>query len=87
MTTDPDLHAKPLRPSLDHAPRIDPVHRFFRKRAGTTGGGAEEGRLATVANAGGLYIGVEISFQIVMRRHLVPFAAFLVQTDPLALAP
>jgi hypothetical protein len=34
----------------------------------------------------GVYIGVEIGFQGVVRRHFVPFAAFLVQADPPALA-
>src|SRR5580700_10655719 len=50
------------------------------------GGGAEEGSLAVIAYAGRLYIGVEIGFQVVMRRHLVAFAAFFVQADPPALS-
>jgi hypothetical protein len=51
-----------------------------------TGGGAEEWGLAAFANAGRLYIGVEISFKRVMRRHLMPLAAFFMQPDPPALA-
>ena len=31
-------------------------------------------------------IGVEVGFQVVMRRHLMPLAAFLMQPDPPALA-
>ena len=40
--------------ALDHAPGIDPVHRLFGQRAGAAGGGAEEGALAAVADAGRL---------------------------------
>ena len=54
--------------------------------AGAAGGGAEEGALAAVADAGRLYIGVEVGFEVVMRRHLMPLAAFLVQANPPALA-
>jgi hypothetical protein len=53
-----------------------PVGDDFRailfKVSGAAGGGAEEGALAAVADAGCLYIGVEIGFQSVMRRHLMP---------------
>jgi hypothetical protein len=45
----------------------------FRQRAGTTGGGAEQVSLA-VADAGRHDVGVEVGFQIVMRRHLVALA-------------
>ena len=54
--------------------------------AGAAGGGAEEGCLAGVANAGRLYIGVEIGLQIVMGRHFMTLAAFFVQPKPPALA-
>jgi hypothetical protein len=33
-----------------------------------------------------MHVGVEIGFEIVMRRHLVALAAFLVEADPPALA-
>jgi len=42
-------------------------------------GGAEEGGLAGVANASRFDISIEIGLEIVMRRHLMPLAAFLVQ--------
>ena len=42
--------------------------------------------LAPVADASRLDIGVEIGFQIVMRRHLMALAAFLMQADAPALA-
>ncbi len=47
---------------------------------------AEEGALAFLANAGGLDVSIEVGFEIVVRRHLMALAAFLVQTDPPALA-
>ena len=62
------------------------MHRFIGQRAGAAGGGAEQGSLAGVADAGRLDISVEIGFQIVMRRHLMALAAFLVQPHPPALA-
>jgi hypothetical protein len=60
MAADPDFHAKPLCPALDHAPGVDPVHQLVRQRAGATDGGAEEGNFTTVADPGRLYIGIEI---------------------------
>jgi len=86
MTSNPDLHGKPRRAALDHAPGVDPVHRLVRQRAGATGGGAEQGSLAGITETGRLYIGVEIGFEVVVRRHLMPLAAFLMQADPPALA-
>ena len=62
------------------------VHRLVGQRAGAAGGGAEEGALAVVADAGRLDIGVEIGFELVVRRHLMALAAFLVQPHPPALA-
>ena len=72
--------------ALDHAPGVDAVHRLVGQRAGAAGGGAEQGSLAAVADSGRLDIGVEIGFEIVMRRHLMALAAFLMQTHPPALA-
>lgn len=42
--------------ALDHTPGIDSIHRFIRQFPSAAGGGAEEGGLAGVADAGGLYI-------------------------------
>src|SRR5207237_9398552 len=42
MATDPDFHIKPRRAALTHAPRVDPVHRLRRQRAGATGCRTEE---------------------------------------------
>ncbi len=72
--------------ALDHAPSVHPVHRLLGQCAGAAGGGAEEGSLAGIADAGCIYISIKIGFQTVMRRHLVPLAAFLVQADSPALA-
>ena len=72
--------------SLDHPPGVDPVHRFLGQRAGAADGRAEEGSLAAVADAGRLYICVDIGFEIVIRRHFMSLAAFFVQPDPPSLA-
>ena len=74
------------RAPRDHPPGVDAVRGCGGERAGAADGGAEEGGLAAVADAGRLDIGVEIAFQIVMRRLLMPLAAFLMQTDPPTLA-
>ena len=74
------------RAPLDHAPGVHPVHQFLSQRAGTAGGGAEEGSFTCVADSGGLCIRTEISFQVMMRRHFVTLATFLVQPDAPALA-
>jgi len=42
MATDPDFHIKPRRATLNHAPRVYPVHRLRRQRAGATGCRTEE---------------------------------------------
>jgi hypothetical protein len=63
----------------------DWVHGVFAETAGAAPGGAEKGRLPCIADAGGVDVGIEIGLEIVVRRHLMPFAAFLVQPDPPAL--
>ena len=72
---------------LDHAPGIDTVHRLLGQRAGGAGGGTEEGGFAGIADAGGLYIGIEIGFQVVMRRHLMALATFLDAVGPTNACP
>src|SRR5256885_888533 len=42
MATDPDFHIKPRRAALNHAPRVDTVHRLRRQCAGATGCRTEE---------------------------------------------
>jgi hypothetical protein len=49
-------------------------------------GGAKEGALLVADDAGGADVFIEEGFELVMRRHLVALAAFLVQADPTALA-
>src|SRR5208337_4699126 len=86
MAPDPDSRAEIGSAALDHAPCVDTVHRLVGQRAGATGGGAEQGSLAVVADDGGLNVGIKVGFEIVMRRHFMALAAFLVQPDPPALA-
>ena len=58
----------------------------FGQRAGAPARGAEEGVLLRLASPAASQIGVEIGFEIVMRRHLVALAAFFVEAHPPALA-
>ena len=60
----------------DHAPDIDAVHRQRRQRAAMPVGGAEQGSPFRSEQPGRMHVGVEIGFEIVMRRHLVDLAAF-----------
>ena len=46
----------------------------------------EQGIPSRLEQPGRMHVGVEISFEIVMRRHLVDLAAFFVETQPPALA-
>src|SRR5271166_6760321 len=86
VATDAGLQASRSSAALNHVPGIDAVHRSLRQQPRATERRAEEGRLAGVANPGGLGVFVEIGFEVVMRRHLVALAAFFVQSHPPALA-
>ena len=46
----------------------------------------KEGRLRGIADAGGVDVGIEIGLEIMVRRHLMPFAAFFMQSHPPSLA-
>ena len=58
MAADPDPHAEIGGAALDHAPGVDAVHRFVGQHVGAAGGGAEQGSLAVLADAGGLDVGI-----------------------------
>ena len=62
------------------------MHRLGREFAGPAAGGAEEGPLTVVADAGGGEIFVDKGVELVVRRHFVALAAFFVQPYPPALA-
>jgi hypothetical protein len=64
VAADPNPRAEIGCSAPDHAPGIDAVHRLLSQRAGATGSGAEEGNLASIADAGRLYIGIEIGFRV-----------------------
>ena len=72
--------------AADHAPDIDAVHRQRRQRAAMPVGGAEQGSPFRPEQPGSMHVGVEIGFEIVMRRHLMDLAAFFVEAEPPALA-
>jgi hypothetical protein len=54
--------------------------------AGAADGRAEQGALFVTGDGGGTNVLIEEGYEIVMRRHLMPLAAFLVEADPPALA-
>ena len=56
MAADPGARTEFGGAALDHAPGVDLVHGFCGERAGAADGGAEEGGLAALANAGSLDI-------------------------------
>jgi hypothetical protein len=85
VAADLDLHAEFRGAALDHAPGVDPVHRPRRECAGAADGRAEQGTLFVVGDAGGTEVFIEEGFELVVRRHFVALAAFLVKADPPAL--
>jgi hypothetical protein len=82
VAADLDLHAKLPGAALDHAPGVDPVHGRGRERAGAADRGAEQGALVVAGDAGGTNVLIEEGFELVMGRHLVALATFLVEADP-----
>ena len=77
MAANSDPRAEIRSTTLNHAPGVDTIYRFVGQHVGAAGGGAEEGTLAVVTNAGGLDVGIEVGLKVVMRGHLVALAAFL----------
>src|SRR3954469_23480275 len=80
-----------LEPSLggasaDHPIGVDAVHRLTGQGAGSAARGAEEGAFTVVTDAGSHEIFVDKGFGLVMRRHFMVLAAFLVQPHPPAFA-
>jgi len=65
---------------------VHSMHRPVRKHPGSAGHRAEEGGLSVLADPRCGEILVEKLFELVMRRHFVALAAFLVQSQPPALA-
>jgi hypothetical protein len=67
--------------ALDHAPGVDPVHHRRGERPGAADCRAEEGTLVVAGDAGSADVFVEGGFELVVRRHLVALAAFLVVSE------
>src|SRR6516225_1308364 len=80
------LQASLCRAPPDHLIGIHAMHGAVRKHPGSAGRRAEEGSLAVLADPGRSEILVEELLKLVMRRHFVALAAFLVQPQPPALA-
>jgi hypothetical protein len=79
MAAELDLEARFGRAPSDHLIGIDTVHGIFRQPAGLAGGRAEEGGFAVVADAGRGEILINEGLELVMRRHFVALAPFLMQ--------
>jgi len=62
------------------------MQRVIREAPGFAGGRAEEGGLAVAPYAGGLEMFIQELLELVVDRHLVALAAFLMQPEPPALA-
>jgi hypothetical protein len=62
------------------------MHGLAVQLTGPVAGGTEEGTFAILTDAGGLDVFVQKGFEVVVRRHLVVLAAFLVEAHPPALA-
>jgi hypothetical protein len=72
------------RPPTNHAPHIGLHHRPVGQLAGTPLARAEERTFALLRDASRGDVFLKVAVEIVVRRHLVLLAAFLVKTDPAA---
>jgi hypothetical protein len=73
------------RAAADHLVCVDAVHRPVGKDPGSAGRRAEEGGLAAVPDARRIEIFIKELLELVMGRHLVALAAFLIEPQPPAL--
>jgi hypothetical protein len=64
MTSNLDAHAEIRGAALNHAPGVDTVHRLVGQYVGAAGSGAEERAFAILADAGGLYVGVQVGSRL-----------------------
>ena len=76
------LQASFCRASANHLIGIHSMHRPVRQHPGPACRRTEEGGLAFLADPGRSEILVEELLELVMRRHFVALAAFLVQPQP-----
>src|SRR5260370_40237028 len=70
----------------DHLVGIDAMHRPLSQDPGSADCRAEQGGLVVIADAGRGEIFIEEPLELVVRRHLVALAAFLLQPHPPAFA-
>src|ERR1700719_3625031 len=85
-TWQPSLTLKPALAVRRRTIGVDADHRNLGEPAGFAERRAEEGGLAVLADAGHGETLIEELFELVMRRHFVALAAFLVKAHPPALA-
>jgi hypothetical protein len=86
VAPEPALETCFSRTAPYHLTGIGPMHREIRQLVGPAGRRAEEGSLLLIVDAGRGEVFVEVLLELVVRRHLVNLAAFLLQTKPPALA-
>src|SRR6266851_7215679 len=72
--------------AADHAIGVDAVHRRVAEAAGPAERAAEEGGLAVVTDAGRHKVVIDVGLELVVRRHFMALAAFLMEAEPPALA-
>jgi hypothetical protein len=87
VTAELDLEPGISRAPAHHAIGVDPVHRLVGQNIGLADRRAEEGGLAGLSDAGRCEILIDEGFELVVRRHLVALAAFLMQSHPPARLP
>jgi hypothetical protein len=79
VTTDFRIEAHIGRSTPDHPVDVNAVHWQTREDASLADRRTEEGRAALAMNPGRVQILVDVRLKLVVRRHLVPFAAFRMQ--------
>ena len=79
VATELPVQASFRRAPADHRVGIHMVHRPVRQSPGSAGGGAEEGDLVLITDAGRGQVFIKEMLELMVGRHLVPLAAFLVQ--------
>ena len=81
MAAEPALQAGLGGATADHLISIDTVHWPLDQDTGSAKRRPEEGGFAVVPDPGGVEIFVEKLLDLVVHRHLVALAAFLMQTQ------
>jgi len=68
--------------AADHLIGVDTMHRLGGQYPGSAKSRAEEGSLPRISDSRRIEIFIKEQFELVVRRHFVAFAAFLMQSQP-----